>query len=250
MKIFIDTGDVDKISEYRRLGLISGVTTNPEICARFGAPSSPVELVRRIIAVMGDGYVFVQVISRDPAQQLEEAKFLADLGPNMVVKVIMDRVGIQSIPKMVKSGLQVSATAVNSVGRAIVAAECGAHYVIPYYGWLEDCSEEPTGLIEDVAAIYRAQQYRTRLHVYCRRACHVKTAAQAGAWGVLLEPQDLEQLFHHTQTEVAVNAHAAAWQKRYGDKNWLDFFERHSETWPARTNGGIKGRAVTEKLQV
>jgi transaldolase len=223
MKIFIDTGDVEQIGEYRRLGLISGVTTNPEICGQCAVSSNPVELIKRIVAVMEDGYVFVQVMTRDPAKQLEEAKFLAGLGPNIVVKVIMDKVGIRSIPLMVKTGLQVSATAVNSIGRAILAAECGAHYIIPYYGWLEDALEAPTGLIEDVAAVYRAQQYATRMHVYCRRVIDIKKAAQAGAWGVLLAPQDLERFFHHAQTDVAVNCHAAAWRKQYGETNWLDY---------------------------
>ena len=78
------------------------------------------------------GAVFVQVRSRDPESQLEEAELLNAMGPAMVLKVIMDEVGFESIPKMVQAGLQVSATAVNSVGRAILAAECGARCMISY----------------------------------------------------------------------------------------------------------------------
>ena len=115
MKIFIDAANIEQIAEYRRLGLICGVTTNPEICGQGAISANPVDLIKRIVAVMGDGHVFVQVVSRDPAQQL---------------------VGIKSIPRMVQAGLQVSATAVNSIGRAILAGKCGAHYMIPYYGWL------------------------------------------------------------------------------------------------------------------
>ena len=223
MKIFIDTADVDRIVEYRQLGLISGVTTNPEICAQFAVSKNPVDLIRQIVAVMEGGYVFVQVISTDPVTQVGEAKFLSGLGPNIVVKVPMDRAGMKSIPRMVEAGLQVAATAVNSIGRAIVAAECGAHYMIPYYGWLEDTMELPTGLIEDAAAIYQAQRYHTRVHVYCRRVIDIRTAALAGAWGVLLQPQDLERFFYHAQTAVAVSAHAAAWNKQYGNTCWLNY---------------------------
>jgi len=223
MRIFIDTGELDKIAEYRELGLIQGVTTNPEICGMHAISANPVDLIKGIVDIMGDGYVFVQVVSRDPAVQVEEAHFLAGLGPNIVVKVSMNKVGLQSIPRMVAAGLQVSATAVNTLGRAIVAAECGAHYMIPYYGWLEDALEAPTDLITDVADIYRAQGYETRMHVYCRRVVDVKVAAVSGAWGVLLQPQDLEHFFHHAQTDVAVNAHAAAWQKQYGDTHWLNY---------------------------
>jgi len=223
MNIFIDTADVNQIIEYRRLGLITGVTTNPEILAQCAVSRNPLDLIRKVVDAMGDGYVFVQVVSRDPERQLEEAKFLSGLGPKIVVKVVMDKIGLQSIPRMVKAGLQVSATAVNSIGRAILAGECGAHYMIPYYGWLEDAMESPTGLIENVAAIYRAQKYQTRLHVYCRRVIDIERAAMAGAWGVLLQPPDLERFFHHAQTEVAVGAHAAAWRKQYGDTCWLDY---------------------------
>jgi transaldolase len=223
MHIFIDTADAEQIVAYRRLGLIKGVTTNPEICAQCAVSNNPLELIRKVVAAMEDGYVFVQVISRDPQRQLEEAKFLSGLGPKIVVKVPMDKLGLQSIPQMVKAGLQVSATAVNSVGRAILAGECGAHYMIPYYGWLEDSMESPTGLIENVAAIYRAQGYQTRMHIYCRRVIDVQRAAMAGAWGVLLQPQDLERFFHHAQTEVAVGGHAAAWRRQYGDTCWLDY---------------------------
>ena len=223
MKIFIDTAEIDSIAEYRDLGLIQGVTTNPEICGMNADSHNPVDLIRRIVAVMGDGYVFVQVVSQNPDRQVEEARFLAGLGPNIVVKVPMNKIGLKSIPKMVSAGLQVSATAVNSIGRAILAAECGAHYMIPYYGWLEDSMEEPTGLIDDVAEVHAAQGYTTKLHVYCRRIVDVKTAARAGAWGVLLQPQDLERFFHHAQTEVAVNAHAAAWRQQYGDTDWLHY---------------------------
>ncbi|MEP7361895.1 MAG: transaldolase family protein [Acidobacteriota bacterium] len=232
MKIFIDSADVDRIVEYRQLGLISGVTTNPQICARFVVSKSPVDLIRQIVDVMEGAYVFVQVISRDPAIQVEEAKFLSDLGPNIVIKVPMDRVGMKSIPQIVEAGLQVAATAVNSIGRAIVAAECGAHYMIPYYGWLEDTMELPTGLIRDAAAIYKAQGYETRIHVYCRRVIDIREAALAGAWGVLLQPQDLERFFDHAQTEVAVNAHAAAWRAQYGETCWLDY--REAETFAGR----------------
>lgn len=223
MHIFIDTADANKIVEYRRLGLITGVTTNPGICGECAISSNPVDLIRNVVTAIDGGYVFVQVVSRDPDRQLEEAKFLSGLGPKIVVKVPMDKVGVRSIPRMVETGLQVSATAVNSIGRAILAAECGAHYMIPYYGWLEDSMESPTELIENVAAIYRAQGYQTRLHIYCRRMIDVQKAAVAGAWGVLLAPEDLERFFHHAQTEIAVGGHASAWRKQYGDTCWIDY---------------------------
>lgn len=223
MEIFANTADLEQVAHYRALGLISGVTTNPAICAAGAVSANPVDLIRRVVEVMGTGYVFVQVISRDPEIQLEEARFLSSLGPHIVVKVPMDKTGMRSIPRMVEAGLQVSATAVNTIGRAIAAGECGAHYAIPYFGWLEDSLEAPTGLVEDMADIYRAQGYTTRLHILCRRVADLSVAARVGAWGVLLDPPDLERFFHHAQTEVAVKRQADAWAGQYGSVDWLHF---------------------------
>jgi transaldolase len=225
MKIFLDGADCDALKHYRDMGLIQGVTTNPEIMGLYAVSKNPLDLLKKIIATMGDGYVFVQVAGKDPDTQVEEAKRLSVLGPNMVIKVLIDKNGLKSIPKMVAAGLQVSATAVNTVGRAILAGECGAHYMIPYYGYLEDVAETESTFIEDVAAIYAAQKYTTRMHIYCRRVDDIRRAAKAGAWGVLLMPSDLERFFHHAQSDIAVNGHRAAWLKQYGDVSWLDFLK-------------------------
>jgi hypothetical protein len=77
--------------------------------------------------------------------------------------------------------------------------------------------------VADIAAIYSAQRYATRLHVFCRRTCHLIGAARAGAWGVLLEPNDLKQLFDHPHSAAAVDSHRASWDARYGESTWLDF---------------------------
>jgi len=225
MQIYIDTTDVVEIRRYRELGLIKGVTTNP---GSFGAStgSNPLDLLTDIVDAAGGLPVFVQVRARTAAGQVDEAVRLQGRYPNIVVKVIMDEVGLQSIPKMVYAGLTVSATAVNSVGRAILAGEVGAHYMIPYFGWLEDSHDCPTNLIADVAAVYAAQQYATKMHVFCRRSSHVIEAAKAGVWGVLLEPNDLRCFFDHPHSAAAVDGHRASWDALYGaETTWLDFLK-------------------------
>jgi fructose-6-phosphate aldolase 1 len=235
MEIYIDTAEVAQIRRYRQLGLVKGVTTNPGSLGSAGRSSNPAELLRAIVDAADGGSVFVQVRARDPQAQIQEAVLLNAMGPAIIIKVIMDEVGFQSIPKMVKAGLQVSATAVNSVGRAILAAECGAHYMIPYYGWLEDSHELSTHLISTVAEIYQVQRYQTKMHVFCRRMADVIMAAKSGAWGVLLEPQDLQRFFDHPHSAVAVEGHRASWDARYGkDTTWLDFLAGHAAGSPKR----------------
>ena len=177
MQIFIDSPDPIEIRRYRMLGLAQGVTTNPGSFGAVGQSANPVDLLHAILDAAAGMPVFVQVRAREPQAQVEEAKRLSAMGQAMVIKVIMDEVGFQSIPQMVKAGLQVCATAANSVGRAILAAKCGAQYMIPYYGWLEDSHERSTHLISDVAEIYQAQRFETRIHVFCRRMADVIVAA-------------------------------------------------------------------------
>jgi transaldolase len=226
MQIYIDTTNADDIRRARALGLIQGVTTNPGSFGEGGNTNNPLDLLRQVLAAADGLPVFVQVRGRTPEEQLAEARALHASAPNLVIKVVMDQVGLRSIPLMVKDGLQVSATAVNTVARAILAGECGAHYMIPYYGWLEDALERPTCLIEDIAAVYRAQGYTTRMHIFCRRMGDVILAAKAGAWGVLLESPDLARFFDHPQSAVAIDSQCARWAAKYGSETtWLDFLQ-------------------------
>ena len=224
MQIFIDCADPEEIRHYRKLGLAQGVTTNPGSFGACGRTSNPVDLMRSVLEAADGIPVFIQVRARDPLAQVQEAKLISAMGSPIVIKVIMDEVGFQSIPLMVKEGLQVSATTVNSVGRAILAAQCGAHYMIPYYGWMEDCQDRSTNLIADAAEIYHAQGYATKIHVYCRRMVDVMVAAKAGAWGVLLEPKDLQRFFDHPLSATALEGQRSSWESRYGaGTTWLDF---------------------------
>jgi len=224
MQIYIDTTDAVEIVRYREMGLIDGVTTNPGSFGAQGTSANPTDRLRSVMDAAAGLPAFVQVLSRRVADQIEEARRLIAQYPNVVIKVIIDDVGFRSIREMVKAHIPVSATAVNSVGRAILAAEAGADYMIPYFGWLEDSHDHATNLVADVSAIYAAQHYDTKMHVFCRRGNHVIEAAKAGVWGVLLEPGDLQCFFDHPHTAAAVDGHRAAWDARYGSETtWLDF---------------------------
>jgi transaldolase len=227
MQIYIDTTDAGEIKRYRETGLIDGVTTNPGSFGANGTGANPVELFDSVVEAAAGLPVFVQVRARAIADQVEEATRLKARYPNVVIKVIIDEIGYQSIPLMVQAGLTVSATAVNSAGRAILAAEAGAHFMIPYFGWLEDSHDHATNLVADVAAIYAAQHYETKMHIFCRRSSHVIEAAKAGVWGVLMEPNDLNCFFDHPHTAAAVDGHRASWDGKYGhETTWLDFLNR------------------------
>ena len=154
---------------------------------------------------------------------------LSAMGPAIVIKVIMDEVGFQSIPQMVKAGLQVSATAVNSVGRAILAAKCGAHYMIPYYGWPEDSHERSTHLISrrhgDLSSSAISNEDARVLPPHGGR----HRGGQGRGLGRAAGAADLQRFFDHPHSAVAVEGHRASWDARYGkDTTWLDFLAGHA----------------------
>jgi len=222
MKFFIDSANPDEIRQALEANLASGVTTNPGLFGRQGRGKNPLEALEEILAAAAGHPVFVQVLSGDAAGQLEEARRLSRIGGNIAFKVILGEESLKSIPQMVALGLQVAATTVNSVGRALLAANAGAHFVIPYFGWIEQTVDRPTNLVADIAAIYRAGGYETKLVFYARDLRHVLEGALAGAFACTMEPENLHKLFFHPQSEVAVQDHRSAWDARFGKVTWLD----------------------------
>ena len=222
MKFFIDSADPEEIRRAIGSNLASGVTTNPGLLGRQGRGASPREALKRVLDAAAGHPVFVQVLCGDAAGQVEEAKRLSSIGENIAIKVILGEEALKSIPAMVSLGLRVAATTVNSVGRALLAANAGAHYVIPYYGWIEQTVDRSTNLAADIAAVYRAGGYDTQLVLYARDLRHVLDGALAGAFACTMEAENLRKLFFHPQSEVAVRDHREAWEARFGNVTWLD----------------------------
>jgi transaldolase len=227
MKFFIDSADPDEIRRAIESNLVSGVTTNPGLFGRQGRGRNPREALEGILAAAAGRPVFVQLLRGDAAGQVEEAKRLSGMGENITFKVILGEESLKSIPSIASLGLKVAATTVNSVGRALLAANAGAHFVIPYYGWIEQTVDRSTNLVADIAAIYKAGGYETELVSYARDLRHVLESALAGAHACTLEPENLRKLFFHPQSEVAVGDHRSAWEARFGKVTWLEVLGTH-----------------------
>ena len=90
MKFFIDTANLDQIREAAELGILDGVTTNPSLMAKEGITGTEnIHKHYRNICAIVDGDVSAEVISTDYHGMIEEGRILADLAPNIVVKVPM-----------------------------------------------------------------------------------------------------------------------------------------------------------------
>ncbi len=203
MKFFIDTASIDQIKEARDLGILDGVTTNPSLMAKEGiSGDKAVHDHYAKIAEIVDGDVSAEVIATEYKGIMEEARVLADIAPNIVVKVPMIKEGVKALSSLTEEGIRTNCTLVFSAGQAILAAKAGATYVSPFIGRIDDINWDGMQLIEQIAEIYAIQGYETEILAASIRASkQIVDAARFGADVVTCPLSSIMGLFKHPLTE-------------------------------------------------
>ena len=183
MKFFIDTANLDQIREAQNLGIIDGVTTNPSLMAKEGISGESAILDHyKAICEIVDGDVSAEVISTDFEGMVREGEILADLHPQIVVKVPMIKEGLKAITYFSQKGIRTNCTLIFSAGQALLAAKAGSTYVSPFIGRLDDISTDGLRLIEDIRNIYDNYDFETEiLAASVRHPMHIVECAQIGA---------------------------------------------------------------------
>lgn len=183
MKFFIDTANLEQIKEAQDLGVLDGVTTNPSLMAKEGI-SGYDNVMRHYKAICDivDGDVSAEVIATDFEGMIKEGEALADLHPQIVVKVPMIKDGIKAIKYFSDKGIRTNCTLIFSSGQALLAAKAGATYVSPFIGRLDDVSTDGLRLIEDIRLIYDNYAFDTQiLAASVRHTMHIINCAEIGA---------------------------------------------------------------------
>lgn len=206
MKFFIDTANLDQIREAKDFGILDGVTTNPSLMAKEGITGTENILAHyKAICDIVDGDVSAEVISTEYKGMLEEGRMLADLAPNIVVKVPMIKDGVKAISYFTEHGIRTNCTLVFSAGQAILAAKAGATYLSPFIGRVEDIGWDGMALIRQIAEIYAIQGFDTEiLAASIRNAKHIVDAAQAGADVVTCPLSSILGLLKHPLTDIGL----------------------------------------------
>ena len=184
MKFFIDTANLAQIQEAHDLGILDGVTTNPSLMAKEGisGKDNVMKHYKAICEIVGDGDVSAEVIATDFAGMVAEGEELAELHPNIVVKVPMIKEGVKALKYFSDQGIRTNCTLVFSAGQALIAAKAGASYVSPFIGRLDDISMDGTELIEQIRIIYDNYGYETEiLAASVRHPMHIIKCAEIGA---------------------------------------------------------------------
>lgn len=204
MKFFIDTANLDQIREAYDLGVLDGVTTNPSLMAKEGIKGrdSVLKHYVDICNIARGGDVSAEVISTEFEGIIKEGEELAELHPQIVVKVPMIKDGIKAIRYFSQKGIRTNCTLVFSAGQALLAAKAGATYVSPFIGRLDDVSTDGLDLIEQIVHIYRTYDYQTQvLAASIRHSMHIIKCAELGADVATCPLQPILDLLKHPLTD-------------------------------------------------
>ncbi|MEW6219126.1 MAG: fructose-6-phosphate aldolase [Thermodesulfobacteriota bacterium] len=211
MKFFIDTANTTEIREAVALGMVDGVTTNPSLVAK--EKRSFTEILTEICSLV-EGPVSAEVISLEAAGMVAEARKLAGIAPNIVVKVPMTMEGLKATRMLAAEGIRTNVTLVFSSSQALLAAKAGATFVSPFVGRLDDISESGMGLVEEIMAIYENYGFATEVIVASvRHPRHVVEAAVLGAHIATIPFKVIQQLANHPLTDLGIERFLNDWKK-------------------------------------
>ncbi len=211
MKIFLDSVDLEQIQKYQNMGIIDGITTNPSLMS-----SSQYDLydtARRICDVV-QGDISIEVISSDLENMKKEGDKILKISPKIVVKLPMTWEGLQACSYFSDKGHKVNMTLCFSANQAFLAAKCGATYISPFIGRLEDAGENGLELIRQIKTIYQNYNFKTEiLAASIRSIDHVKEVLLIGGDVVTLPAKILSELVNHPLTDIGLKKFTEDWQK-------------------------------------
>lgn len=210
MKIFIDTANVDEIKGAARLGFISGVTTNPSLIAKEGRKFE--DVIAEITEIV-DGPISAEVVSPEADKMVEEAKALAAIHDNIVIKIPMCEEGLAATASLKKLGIKTNVTLIFSSSQALLAARAGATYVSPFMGRVDDISSDGDALIEEIADIFAIHDIDTEIIAASIRGPQdVVRAAKGGAHIATVPYKVLKQMMNHPLTDKGIERFNKDWE--------------------------------------
>lgn len=199
MKFFIDTANIEEIREINSWGVLSGVTTNPSLIAKSGGVFE--DVIKEISDIV-DGDISAEVISTDLDGMLKEARELAKISKNIVIKIPMIEEGLKAVSILSKEGIRTNVTLVFSVSQALLAANAGATFVSPFMGRLDDIGESGMDLVADIAYIFKEYGYETKIiAASIRHTNHVEDVARTGADIATIPYKIFKEMIKHQLTD-------------------------------------------------
>jgi transaldolase len=210
MQFFVDTAEIADIKKLYEMGLLDGVTTNPSLVAKSGRDFK--EVIKEICAVV-PGPVSAEVAAIDYDGMIAEGHVLAKIADNVVVKVPLTVDGLRATKTFSKEGIKTNVTLCFSPNQALLAAKCGATYVSPFLGRLDDINLDGVELIEQIRQIYDNYSFTTQiLSASIRSPNHVTQVALAGSDVATIPPAVIYKLADHPLTKSGLDQFVKDWK--------------------------------------
>lgn len=211
MKFFLDTADVKEIREAQETGLLDGITTNPSHVAKAGR--NFLDLVKEICEIV-PGPVSAEVTAENKDEMLRQARILADIASNVVVKVPLTQEGLKTVKVLTEEGIKTNVTLCFSSVQALLAAKVGATYISPFVGRVDDIGGEGMETIREIRAIYDNYNFSTQiLTASTRSALHIKEAALAGSDVATMPYALFKKLVNNPLTDIGLKLFDTDWNK-------------------------------------
>ncbi len=212
MKFFIDTANVEEIKKANDMGVICGVTTNPSLIAKEGRDFK--EVIREITGIV-DGPISGEIkpTTTDAESMVKEAREIAAIHPNMVVKIPMTMEGLKAVKVLTSEGIKTNVTLIFTPAQALLAAKAGATYVSPFLGRLDDISTVGIELVEKIVQIF--DNYDLETEIICasvRNPIHVIDCALVGADIATVPYKVLERMAKHPLTDQGIEKFKADYE--------------------------------------
>ncbi|HEX9774297.1 MAG TPA: fructose-6-phosphate aldolase [Actinomycetota bacterium] len=210
MKLWLDTANIEEIREINAWGVLAGVTTNPTLAGREGLPFE--QMLKEITAEV-EGPVCGEVIATETAAMVEEGLRLAEIAPNLVVKIPMTPAGLAAVTTLGARGIKTNMTLCFSATQAILAARAGATYVSPFLGRVDDTGNDGIALLAEIVEVYRTQGEQTLvLAASLRSPQHVVDSAKAGADVATMPHKVFKALVNHPLTDIGLRRFLDDWE--------------------------------------
>ncbi|HCP17131.1 MAG: putative transaldolase [candidate division TA06 bacterium 32_111] len=215
MKFFIDSANLDEIKDLVKKGIVDGVTTNPSLILKEKERTGKsFEEIVSLIASVVEGPISVEVNSLEYEGMIEEAKNLASISKNIVVKIPMTENGLKAVKTLKNIGIKTNVTLVFTPVQAVLAAKSGATYVSPFIGRIDDISDEGIKIIEKIMKIFKNYNFETKVIVASvRNPIHILNALEMGADIATIPYKVFTQLIKHPLTDLGIKRFLEDYEK-------------------------------------
>ncbi len=212
MRIFLDTANIDQIGQGVKLGVVTGVTTNPTLSAKEG--NTDYEALSKQICAIVPGPVSVEVLVEGVEPMVKQARQISTWAPNVVIKIPATTEGLEVTSTLAKEGIKVNFTLCFSLNQALLGALAGAAYVSPFVGRMDDIGNDGMQVVKDIVDIFKHYQLSTEvIAASIRHPQHCVAAAKAGAHIATVPYGVLMQMIQHPLTDIGNSRFLADWRR-------------------------------------